>query len=126
MTSGALELHCDDDLEDFVKRLCKEPGIGLRSAHYLAMRGLCQSNAFLTSDLGIIKMLSTDDNVLKPKQIEAMALMQPFICGREGGSLIELPQIHTFIQVGNLLTIPIKHQRVPAIGFEEGSRQASF
>ncbi|MET4692808.1 DNA-3-methyladenine glycosylase family protein [Endozoicomonas lisbonensis] len=73
VASGALELHCNEGLDDFVQRICREPGIGPWTAHYLAMRGLSQPDAFPASDLGIIKMLSTGDDVLKPRQIEAMA-----------------------------------------------------
>ena len=73
VASGALELHCNEGLDDFVQRICSEPGIGPWTAHYLAMRGLSQPDAFPASDLGIIKMLSTGNDVLKPRQIEAMS-----------------------------------------------------
>ncbi len=54
VSSGALQLNADNGLEDFVHRLVQEPGIGPWTAHYLAMRGLSQPDAFPASDLGII------------------------------------------------------------------------
>ena len=73
VASGALKLEVTDGLADFVKRLVKEPGIGPWTAHYLAMRGFSQADAFPASDLGIIKRLSSDETPLKPRQIETMA-----------------------------------------------------
>ncbi|MGI9273280.1 MAG: DNA-3-methyladenine glycosylase family protein [Endozoicomonas sp.] len=73
VASGGLELTANNGLEDFVARIVKEPGIGPWTAHYLAMRGLSQPDAFPASDLGIIKMLSSEGRPIKPKQIEALA-----------------------------------------------------
>ena len=73
VAEGNLRFTADEGLDDFVKRLVKEPGIGPWTAHYLAMRGMSLPDAFPASDLGIIKMLSSDDMLLKPKQIEQVS-----------------------------------------------------
>ncbi|MDN3653208.1 AlkA N-terminal domain-containing protein [Thalassotalea ponticola] len=52
--------------EDLAKQLCKIKGIGPWTAHYIAMRGLSLNDAFLPSDLGVIKAF---DRQLSSKQI---------------------------------------------------------
>ncbi|CAM3834692.1 DNA-3-methyladenine glycosylase family protein [Parendozoicomonas haliclonae] len=73
VAAGELLLNAEHGLDDFVRRIVKEPGIGPWTAHYLAMRGLSQSDAFPASDLGVLKGLADNDILPKPKQVEAIA-----------------------------------------------------
>ena len=41
------------DLAEAVERLCELPGIGLWSAHYIAMRALGETDAFVAGDVGL-------------------------------------------------------------------------
>ena len=45
-------------LEEAVERLCELPGIGEWTAHYIAMRGLSEPDAFPAGDLGIVRALA--------------------------------------------------------------------
>lgn len=52
-------LHAGDDLDATIARLCRLPGIGPWTAHYIAMRALRAADAFPASDLGLIRALAT-------------------------------------------------------------------
>lgn len=54
-----------NDYEQEIKKLQKIPGIGIWTAHYIALRTMSYSDAFLHTDLGIIKALAP----LKPNEI---------------------------------------------------------
>lgn len=55
--------------EEEIKKLQAIPGIGIWTAHYIALRTMSYTDAFLHTDLGIIKALSP----LKPKEILELA-----------------------------------------------------
>ena len=57
VASGQLELDASCGLEDFVERLCQLSGVGVWTAHYVAMRGLREPDAFPASDLGLRRAL---------------------------------------------------------------------
>jgi len=59
-------------LEETVARLCDLPGIGPWTAHYIAMRGLGEPDAFPSSDLGILRSLADEDG-RRPSPAEARA-----------------------------------------------------
>jgi AraC family transcriptional regulator of adaptative response / DNA-3-methyladenine glycosylase II len=48
------------DSEDFRRRLCEIPGIGNWTAEYVAMRALGEPDAFPSSDLGLLRVLSLE------------------------------------------------------------------
>jgi AraC family transcriptional regulator of adaptative response / DNA-3-methyladenine glycosylase II len=48
-------------LEDAVKQLCKLPGIGEWTAHYIAMRSLREPDAFPTGDLALLRSIERHD-----------------------------------------------------------------
>jgi AraC family transcriptional regulator of adaptative response / DNA-3-methyladenine glycosylase II len=60
-------------LEQAVERLCALPGIGPWTAHYFAMRGLREPDAFPASDLGLLKALGAPGQPMTPKRLEALA-----------------------------------------------------
>jgi AraC family transcriptional regulator of adaptative response / DNA-3-methyladenine glycosylase II len=60
-------------LDDSVARLCRLPGIGLWTAHYVAMRALRAPDAFPAGDLGLRKAAATADGVPALKVLEARA-----------------------------------------------------
>ncbi|HWE99695.1 MAG TPA: AlkA N-terminal domain-containing protein [Caulobacteraceae bacterium] len=51
------------DLESTVERLCTLPGIGPWTAHYIALRGLRDPDAFMAGDVGLQRALVTADGV---------------------------------------------------------------
>ena len=55
---GEVTLVPDADLETAVRTLCKVEGIGPWTAHYVALRGLGEPDAFPASDLGLRKALA--------------------------------------------------------------------
>jgi AraC family transcriptional regulator of adaptative response / DNA-3-methyladenine glycosylase II len=60
-------------LEQAVERLVALPGIGPWTAHYFAMRGLREPDAFPASDLGLLKALGAPGQPMTPKRLEALA-----------------------------------------------------
>ncbi|MGB8843832.1 MAG: 3-methyladenine DNA glycosylase 2, partial [Aliidongia sp.] len=60
-------------LDDSVARLCRLPGIGPWTAHYVAMRALRAPDAFPAGDLGLRKAAATADGVPALKVLEARA-----------------------------------------------------
>jgi AraC family transcriptional regulator of adaptative response / DNA-3-methyladenine glycosylase II len=71
--SGELDLDVSSGLEDSVARLCALPGIGEWTAHYVAMRALCEPDAFPASDLGLRKALGTEASPASARALEARA-----------------------------------------------------
>ncbi len=59
--SGSVALEVGTSLSTFIESLTALPGIGEWTAHYVAMRGLGEPDAFPASDLGILKALKTGD-----------------------------------------------------------------
>ena len=53
MDAGELRLDGSDGLDASVERLCALPGVGPWTAHYIAMRGCREPDAFPESDLGL-------------------------------------------------------------------------
>ena len=51
-------------LEDAVKQLCKLPGIGEWTAHYIAMRSLREPDAFPTGDLALLRSIKRYDSAI--------------------------------------------------------------
>lgn len=62
-------------LEETVDGLQELPGIGPWTAHYIAMRGLGEPDAFPSGDLGILRALATGDGQ-RPGPAEALARAQ--------------------------------------------------
>jgi AraC family transcriptional regulator of adaptative response / DNA-3-methyladenine glycosylase II len=57
VATGELALDASRGLEDFVQRFCALPGVGPWTAHYVAMRGLREPDAFPADDLRIRRAL---------------------------------------------------------------------
>ena len=57
VADGRLDLSATNGLPRFVEDLTAIPGIGDWTANYVAMRALCEPDAFPAADLGIIKAL---------------------------------------------------------------------
>jgi AraC family transcriptional regulator, regulatory protein of adaptative response / DNA-3-methyladenine glycosylase II len=66
-------LHHFKDLEDAIQTLCQLPGIGEWTAHYIAMRALQEPDAFPSSDLGLLKAMSSNGKRLTKQELEAIA-----------------------------------------------------
>jgi len=62
-----------DELEATVEKLCRLPGIGPWTAHYVAMRALRQADAFPAADLGILRALGSPPERVTPAQAAIMA-----------------------------------------------------
>jgi AraC family transcriptional regulator of adaptative response / DNA-3-methyladenine glycosylase II len=60
-------------LDEAVARLCRLPGIGPWTAHYIAMRALREPDAFPSGDLGLRKAAATGEGVPTIRQLEGMA-----------------------------------------------------
>ncbi len=59
VASGELRLEPGENVEEQMRRLNSLPGIGLWTAQYIAMRALAWPDAFLPTDLGVLKSLQT-------------------------------------------------------------------
>jgi AraC family transcriptional regulator of adaptative response / DNA-3-methyladenine glycosylase II len=66
---GEPVLETGGGLDDAVARLCALPGIGPWTAHYIAMRGLGERDAFPASDLGLRRALGGES----PREIARLA-----------------------------------------------------
>ncbi|WP_298168939.1 AlkA N-terminal domain-containing protein [Acidithiobacillus sp.] len=53
-------------LDSIIKNLCELPGIGPWTAHYIAMRGYRDPDAFPHSDLGLLRALETENGRPSP------------------------------------------------------------
>jgi AraC family transcriptional regulator of adaptative response / DNA-3-methyladenine glycosylase II len=72
-------LRATDQLSDTIEHLCKLPGIGPWTAHYIAMRGLREPDAFPAADLGILRALATASGRPTPKRAaEAAEAWRPW------------------------------------------------
>jgi AraC family transcriptional regulator of adaptative response / DNA-3-methyladenine glycosylase II len=58
VADGDVALVAGADLESAVRALCQVDGIGPWTAHYVALRGLGEPDAFPASDLGLRKALA--------------------------------------------------------------------
>jgi AraC family transcriptional regulator, regulatory protein of adaptative response / DNA-3-methyladenine glycosylase II len=60
VASGTINFAGVVDSEDFLRRLSEVPGIAQWTAQYVAMRALGEPDAFPSSDLGLLRVLSLD------------------------------------------------------------------
>jgi AraC family transcriptional regulator of adaptative response / DNA-3-methyladenine glycosylase II len=56
---GRLRFDAAQGLDEAVERICAIPGLGPWTAHYIAMRGLAEPDAFPESDIGIRRALGS-------------------------------------------------------------------
>jgi AraC family transcriptional regulator of adaptative response / DNA-3-methyladenine glycosylase II len=70
---GELALDASQGLEDAVSRLCAIPGIGLWTAHYIAMRAYAEPDAFPAMDLGLRRALGNGRGPLPSHALERIA-----------------------------------------------------
>ena len=69
---GSLDFGVEQTLPGFVDRLCRLPGIGAWTAHYIAMRALSQPDAFPAGDL-VLRKLAGNDSPLSERAMDARA-----------------------------------------------------
>ena len=60
-------------LETAVKQLCKLPGVGEWTAHYIAMRALREPDAFPATDLGLLRAMATLEQPMSPGRLSQIA-----------------------------------------------------
>ncbi|MDD5003773.1 MAG: AlkA N-terminal domain-containing protein [Acidithiobacillus sp.] len=60
-------------LDSIIKNLCELPGIGPWTAHYIAMRGYRDPDAFPHSDLGLLRALETESGRPNPAEMLVLA-----------------------------------------------------
>ncbi len=60
-------------LEDAVKQLCKLPGIGEWTAHYIAMRSLREPDAFPSGDLALLRAMTKHDPLMTKARLAQRA-----------------------------------------------------
>lgn len=60
-------------LDSIIKNLCELPGIGPWTAHYIAMRGYRDPDAFPHSDLGLLRALETESGRPSPAEMLMLA-----------------------------------------------------
>jgi AraC family transcriptional regulator of adaptative response / DNA-3-methyladenine glycosylase II len=70
---GEVVLDASRGLEDAVERLAAVPGIGSWTAHYIAMRGLGEPDAFPAADLGLRRALANGAGPLAPARVTERA-----------------------------------------------------
>lgn len=73
VATGDLDLETPRALDVAVTTLCRLPGIGDWSAHYIAMRVLREPDAFPASDLGLRRALGTQGRPLPRRDLAALA-----------------------------------------------------
>jgi AraC family transcriptional regulator of adaptative response / DNA-3-methyladenine glycosylase II len=73
VASGAPVLDASRGYEAAVERLCAIPGIGAWTAHYIAMRGLAEPDAFPAGDLGVRKALGNGAGPLSAASVERLS-----------------------------------------------------
>jgi 3-methyladenine DNA glycosylase/8-oxoguanine DNA glycosylase len=66
-------LRPHETLDATVATLCRLPGIGPWTAHYIAMRALREPDAFPASDLGLLRAMATPDGRPAPAALLATA-----------------------------------------------------
>jgi AraC family transcriptional regulator, regulatory protein of adaptative response / DNA-3-methyladenine glycosylase II len=60
-------------LDDVVARLCGIPGIGPWTAHYIAMRGFGEPDAFPANDMGLLRAVRRKSDIPRPDDLVARA-----------------------------------------------------
>ncbi len=73
VAAGELDLDVSADPDETMARLRALPGIGEWTAQYIAMRALCEPDAFPASDLVLRKVLATGEAKLSAKQVACRA-----------------------------------------------------
>lgn len=73
LADGSLELHAGADREEARRRLLSLPGIGRRTAAYVAMRALRDPDAFPPGDLGVRRALESLGQEGRPAAAEQLA-----------------------------------------------------
>jgi AraC family transcriptional regulator, regulatory protein of adaptative response / DNA-3-methyladenine glycosylase II len=73
MTENPDPLRGFETLEDAIKQLCKLPGIGEWTAHYIAMRSLREPDAFPTSDLALLKAMEKREQPMTKARLSELA-----------------------------------------------------
>jgi AraC family transcriptional regulator, regulatory protein of adaptative response / DNA-3-methyladenine glycosylase II len=73
VADGTIDLGLHTDLEDFVQRLTRLPGIGPWTAQYIALRALGEPDAFPAGDLGLAQALARNGQRPTQRQILARA-----------------------------------------------------
>ncbi|MBI2840702.1 MAG: DNA-3-methyladenine glycosylase 2 family protein [Acidobacteria bacterium] len=68
---GRIDLSQNTELDGFVGRLAAIPGVGPWTAHYIAMRGAGEPDAFPSGDLWLRRAASTTTNPLKSRELES-------------------------------------------------------
>ena len=71
LASGEIRLEPESDVDATVARLTALPGIGPWTANYIAMRALRWPDAFLASDLGVLKAMGETKPARALRQSEA-------------------------------------------------------
>jgi len=66
VANGKITFEGIVDSEDFLRRFCEIPGIGVWTAQYVAMRALGEPDAFPSSDLGLLRASAVDT----PRELE--------------------------------------------------------
>jgi AraC family transcriptional regulator, regulatory protein of adaptative response / DNA-3-methyladenine glycosylase II len=73
MTENPHTLTGFQTLEDAVKQLCKLPGIGEWTAHYIAMRSLREPDAFPASDLALLRAMEKREQPMTKAKLSKLA-----------------------------------------------------
>jgi len=73
VAAGELSFDASRGLDDFVERFCRLPGVGSWTAHYVAMRGLQEPDAFPTGDLGLRRVLGDPGRPLSAPALAKVA-----------------------------------------------------
>jgi AraC family transcriptional regulator of adaptative response / DNA-3-methyladenine glycosylase II len=74
VAEGAIDFDARQSLDDFVAKWTAVPGIGAWTAHYLAMRGLAQADAFPAADIVLRKAVArAGEPPLATSALEALA-----------------------------------------------------
>ena len=71
-TDGTIAFGVEQNVRDFVERLCVLPGIGAWTAHYVAMRALSQPDAFPAGDL-VLRKIAGAGTPINERAMDAMA-----------------------------------------------------
>jgi AraC family transcriptional regulator, regulatory protein of adaptative response / DNA-3-methyladenine glycosylase II len=73
MIENPAALQGFQNLEDAVKQLCKLPGVGEWTAHYIAMRWLREPDAFPASDLALLRAIEKHEQPMTKARLVALA-----------------------------------------------------
>jgi AraC family transcriptional regulator of adaptative response / DNA-3-methyladenine glycosylase II len=72
-TSGGIQLDRSLDNKQTARSLLEITGIGPWTASYIALRGLGDRDAIPTADLGLRQVLSSGNEILRPREVAEMA-----------------------------------------------------